>query len=188
MPELPTTTATFEFDSPDRALKLEELIAYIALRCENDPAFGKTKLAKILHFSDFTHYARFGRPITGVAYYKFPQGPLPKDMYSTVEASSKLAFVEREHFGRPQQRVITLRDPDLSLFSGTEIAVVDEMIDRFDLLSARDVSEVSHGIAWEVTVSRQPIAYELSLVESQPARGFDLRLAAELLAAEQVPA
>ncbi len=57
-----TTTATLANDEA----KLVELILYIADKCENDPHFGKTKLNKILFFSDMLYYGFFGNAITGV--------------------------------------------------------------------------------------------------------------------------
>jgi len=38
--------------------------------------------------------------------------------------------VDRMYFNRAQKRLIPLRDPDLSLFSAEEIALVDEIASR----------------------------------------------------------
>ena len=50
--------------------KLRELVLYIAVLSEGDPAFGKVKLNKLLFFADFTAYLSFGKPITGHEYQK----------------------------------------------------------------------------------------------------------------------
>ena len=49
----------------DVELRLGELALYIAHNSQNDPNFGKTKLVKLLAFTDFVSYERRQRPITG---------------------------------------------------------------------------------------------------------------------------
>src|SRR5437868_14530692 len=65
--------------------KLAELILYIAERSEHDKEFGKTKLLKLIAYSDFGAYQRLGRPITGAHYRKLPHGPAPREAPETLE-------------------------------------------------------------------------------------------------------
>src|SRR5215467_9574991 len=60
--------------------KFKELILYIASHSEDDPAFGATKLNKLLFFADFITYLRLGHPITGQEYQRLENGPAPRRM------------------------------------------------------------------------------------------------------------
>ena len=42
------------------------------------------------------------------------------------ELKPACAEAERDYFGRKQRRIVALREPDLSEFTGAEIALVDE--------------------------------------------------------------
>jgi len=183
MPELEPARRTYAFEVPKQQEKLQDLIAYIAIKCESDPLFGMTKLAKILFFSDFLHYAKYGKPITGVTYHKYPQGPLPKDMYETIRSSQNLEEVARKRFNYDQKRVVARQEPDLSLFTATEIATVDMVIDELALLDARGVSELSHSIAWEVVADQEPMPYESAFFSHECPSRQDVAQAEELLRA-----
>lgn len=56
--------------------KLKQLIMFFAHEDAVKP-LGKTKLLKLLYFTDVTHIRAVGEPITGAEYSKFPYGPVP---------------------------------------------------------------------------------------------------------------
>jgi hypothetical protein len=83
-----------------------------------------------------------------------------------------------------QKRPIALRPPNLDLFSGEEIAIVDQWIEKCWGLSATEISLKSHGfIGWEVTPFKQTIPYGTVLVSnrnpSDREHEFGLSLAAK---------
>lgn len=144
--------------------KLEELILYIANQSEADARFGATKLNKLLFFSDFSAYARTGKPITGVVYRKMPYGPVPE----TVEAvkfkllnTKDLIEERRRVISHHQHRLVATREPDLSLFTAQEISIVDQIITRFHKHNNKTISEISHMTAgWQLAESGEVIPYE----------------------------
>lgn len=152
--------------------KLRELILYYARRSEGDETFGKTKLNKLLFYADFDAYLSLGRSITCQEYVKQPRGPVPSrvnSMLSEMEASGDLVLIERQYFGLVQMRPYARREPSLSLFSGPEIALVDQVLTRFWGRSAADVSELSHDfIGWKVYGMGETIPYETALVDDGP--------------------
>lgn len=156
---------------PDDA-KLAELMLYVARRCEADLAFGATKLNKILFFADFLAYLRTGRPITGQRYQKLDQGPAPRRLLPVQKALCRkddAALGKRDHFGRPQSRLIALREPDLSRFSGVEIAIVDEVLAMLEGHNARAASELSHRfLGWQLAKKGEDIPYQSALLERRP--------------------
>jgi hypothetical protein len=152
-----------QHSSGHRADKLENLILYVALKCEAAPLFGRTKLAKILFFSDFRAYVDLGHPITGVTYEKREFGPLPAGLGQTeTRLQSSRRAHERIVPAGPfrQHRLVALEAPDLSAFSADEIAIVDAVIEKYWDDSAADVNEYSDKFpAWRLVGLGQEIPY-----------------------------
>lgn len=144
--------------------RLKELILYVATRCAHDPAFGATKLNKILWKSDFMAFAHHGIPITGVDYMKLPQGPVPRRLMPLQDelVRDKRAVVAElpAQWTFTRKVTVPLAPPRLSLFTPDQIALVDEVIAAFLPLTAKDVSALSHGKAWEAAGYQETIPYE----------------------------
>jgi hypothetical protein len=64
--------------------KFEELVLYIAERTADDPAFGRTKLAKALFYADFEAFRLYGESITGAPYQAWQYGPYPPALESAI--------------------------------------------------------------------------------------------------------
>ena len=170
--------------------KLKELILFIAMRSQDDPRFGSTKLNKLLFFADFGAYAKLGRSITGHAYFKLKNGPAPRAMVPIRDQmieEKTLAIQEQDHFGRMQKVPIALREPHLTQFTPQEIAVVTNVLMAFRNENARAISELSHRFdGWKLAGDREVIPYEVSLVRftkpSERDRETALAMRAELTA------
>ncbi len=174
-------SATLTFNSGDPATsesKLKELILYISKRCDCDPNFGSVMLNKILFFSDFQSFAKTGRPITGVEYFKLPQGPAPRRMKPIQDglvSSGELGIALRDRHGLTQKRPTALREPNLALFTAEEIAMVDGVIAELDGYTAKSVSDLSHRTrAWTVVGERESIPYQYALLSSRPLGDFEI--------------
>jgi hypothetical protein len=152
--------------------KFKELVVYLAAKNASNPAFGKTKLNKLLFFSDFTAYARLGSSITGVQYIKLQFGPCPRSMKQLTEALMKEGrVVSQELTSGPYEgsRLVALRDADLQEFSGPEIAIVDEIVERYWSHSGRDISDASHGfVGWGLAELNSEIPYYTALIPDRP--------------------
>lgn len=148
--------------------RLGELMLYIAGCCGEDPAFGATKLNKILFYADFIAYFRFGEAITGAEYQKLKHGPAPrqlKPVERVLESCKDAVVQERRHFTKTQRRLVPLREPNLDMFSGSQIAVVDEVISALRKHNAVEVSELSHQLAgWELAELGETIPYYTVLI------------------------
>lgn len=150
--------------------KFIELLLYIAERSETDPRFGETKLNKLLFYSDFVAYRELGRPITGARYQKLQWGPAAIPLLPVQQeliAQGDLVIRTGRLGPRTQKKPIALRQPDLSQFSGAEVALVDELIAELWDLGALQVSNISHdNPAWQVAAYKEEIPYETAFVES----------------------
>jgi len=64
----------------------EKLINAIIYFANNTKRCGKTKLLKLLYFLDFRHFKQTGKSVTGLDYYAWDMGPVPKDLYNELDA------------------------------------------------------------------------------------------------------
>jgi hypothetical protein len=153
---------TFEFpmDGNDR---LRELVLYISHKCADDPTFGATKLNKLLFYSDFFSYFRYGEPIAGLEYQRLPNGPAPKQLVpvrNKMLSDGDIAMQKVSFFSKEQHRCIPLRDPDLDKFKARDIALIDALIQKLWGKTAAEVSELSHQRAWRIAKDRESIPYQ----------------------------
>lgn len=156
--------------------KFQELILLVARECREDPRCGATKLNKILFYSDFLAYEELGRSISGEAYRKLERGPVPRRILPVVEdmlSAGWCAWDDRDWFGLPLRKLQPLREPDVSLFSAEELAVVRRVIRDLWELNAAEVSDLSHRFAgWQAAAPGEEIPYETVFVD-EPRRLTD---------------
>lgn len=166
--------------------KFKELLLYFAERCEDDPAFGATKLNKLLWVTDFLHYARRGAPLTGATYFSLPYGPAPKQMKPVLSRmqGKDLVLKRIDRYGKTQNRVIPLRPPDLSVLKAEEIAVADEAIHVLWDANASDVSGWTHEFrGWRLAGPGETIPYESFFLSEQQLSGELLEHAKQVVTA-----
>lgn len=150
--------------------KLAQLMLYVALKCEGDPAFGAVKLNKILFLADFLAYARFGSSITDSEYVRLEHGPAPRRLVPVRTAmvdcgEAALRDNWLPYVLRPQQRLIALKEPDLTGFSAYEIALTDSVIDTVTNLNGHDLSDITHNcVGWVAAEPGDVIPYESALI------------------------
>lgn len=147
--------------------KLRELILYVATLSQFDPKFGAIKLNKLLFYADFLAYQRFGSPITGQEYQALPQGPAPKRLKPVMaRMEGRDLKVESRKVGKFRQiRAVPIRTADLRLFSGSEIDLVHQVVERFRDMNATEISEESHlFLGWRLAKEKEIIPYSTVLI------------------------
>ena len=166
--------------------KFKELLLYIAGRCEDDPHFGAIKLNKILFLSDFVAYAETGKPITGAEYEALEFGPAPRllrPIRDEMQEDKDLVVQKRLRFAYSQHRVIPLREPNLSMFTAEEIALVESIIDVCHGETGKDLSEFTHGLrGWQIADYKEVIPYSTIFLSEEPLTKADVDRARELVA------
>jgi len=113
------------------------------------PGVFKTKLNKLLFYADFKHCKQFESSITGLRYAHLPFGPVP-DQYIVLLAA--LTTGDEPSIEVQEQRIgdyigeicRALINPDLSVFSQSEIMVLASVNHRFSDATASLISEDSH--------------------------------------------
>lgn len=161
-------TRTFSTD----VHKQENLILYLSQKCAAQHDFGKTKLCKLLYFSDFLYFAEHKVPITGCDYIRMPYGPYPdgfQDLLDSMESAGKIAlqkfpYVQNEN----QEKPVNLVDPDLTLFSAHEISMIEHVVGTYSLASGTTLSNYSHRLGWKFARDLEVIPYESIFIDTRP--------------------
>ena len=108
----------------------------------------KTKMNKLLFYADFKHFKDYAISITGARYAHIPFGPAP-DQYTYYLATlledgaikaEEIVYTE-EAIG---ERFVSGKEPDLSLFSDSELKILASVKDHFKKFTAKKITEFSH--------------------------------------------
>lgn len=177
---------TWKVDLPGGQRRLREAILYVSKACAEAPFFGLVKLNKIIWRADFESFAQRGQPITGRLYQKLKQGPAPVEMLpllNELQADGHLAIrnVPLGHY--QEQRPIALAEPVLTFFSRQDLDYFDRAIASYWELTGKEVSDLSHGVAWKTREDGEPMPYESAYLSDEQVgtgqRGRLLKLATE---------
>lgn len=164
-------------------IQREKLLNAIIFFVENTRRCHGTKLFKLLNFFDFTIYRETGRSPTGLDYFAWPMGPVPKKLYEELTApeADMGAALTITRGGAdpdfPSARMLLLRprrEFDENCFTPRELKAMQRLAEVYLEATADQMSEVSHlpGQPWhqvyEVERKHQErIPYTLAL-DSKP--------------------
>lgn len=146
--------------NPDlRSEKLEQAILFFLHRASNEQ-LGKTKLMKLLYFADFDHYEQYEASITGARYRKLDHGPVPDDAWAALESLEQDGRVTRQDVvgeGFIQHRYEPREPVDLSVFSDTEVEVLQRVAERWAQHTTKQIEAATHGEAPWIAVRRNEV-------------------------------
>jgi len=142
--------------------RLLDVVHYICSKC--DPSeLGNVKLHKILYFSDMLHFAKTGRPLTGVEYQKQKYGPCARHLTKAVlelREQGRLKIEKRDFYGFKKMDYVAIGEPRLNRLANDNITtLVDLVIDFVCQRTAKEISELSHSSPWEAAEMGEKIPY-----------------------------
>jgi len=130
----------------------------------------KTKLNKLLFYSDFIMHQQTGFSMSGVQYRAIPMGPVPNNYNSIFEYLTNKHTVDvyytnfadggtGEQFKPNQNKAF-----NSELFAEIELGILNAVADRFKYTSTSEIIEISHREkAWiENNAERKLIDYNYS--------------------------
>lgn len=125
--------------------KTEQVITFFAGRLEPF----KTKLNKLLFYTDFAHFRNIGQSITGLRYNAIQYGPVPLNYDILFGSLANMDIIDIEYDMTPFGEIEKiLPNPqykfDASLFTPTELEVMEYIADTFKNTSATEIAEISH--------------------------------------------
>lgn len=128
--------------------KLKNILLYFIKRCSG---VFNTKMNKLLFYTDFLCYKKYGRAMSGLAYKAIQYGPVPvrwDRVYSLVDGIDQ-DIIEFES-GYSGVKLESSLIPDMNIFSLEELLVLESVYDEFKSLTAAEISAISHNEdAWK---------------------------------------
>jgi hypothetical protein len=112
-------------------------------------------------------------------------GPCPADyprIQQEMVRDNHIKIFSRRAYDHSSQRLLPLRRPDFDVLSARDISVVDGWILAFWNMTAKQVSEYSHGKAWKIAGESELIPYEAVFISDEPVTFEDSARAKELTA------
>ncbi|MCK4428989.1 MAG: SocA family protein [Candidatus Aenigmarchaeota archaeon] len=144
--------------------KFTQVLHYIIHKCGAKENVGKMVLYKLLYFTDFDFYELNETPLTGETYTKIKYGPAPSHFDSAIKSLKGNRKIQefRTRYGYPQNKYISLENPDISLLSGEEVELINNVVEKLSNMVATQISEFSHkDMPFIATKEGKRIDYEL---------------------------
>lgn len=145
--------ADFDFN------KLVEMVIYLTTQ---PGKVSKTKLMKLLFYSDFRNFSETGLSMSGMTYRHLPFGPVPDHHYLILDVLCELGHIRLEPFENFEgEYLVPEIESDISIFDEDEIIVLESVINDFRNMNAYQISEYSHREkAYTNTENKEYISYE----------------------------
>lgn len=167
-----------------RAIKfrydVEKFVNAVAYFVKKSGNMDKLKAAKLLYFLDKYHLINYGRPVTGDCYHSLDYGPVPSmslDIMNDAILGVPLLrpLQNKEMFESHLQvdskkgrypKFILKREPDLEIFSESEIEALDHTLDKYGSRRGPELIDLTHKeLTWKL-VKNGEIDYRLFVIDS----------------------
>lgn len=154
--------------------KLKNLVHYVCVRASDLKLdLGRTKLHKIIWYAESIMYAKTFRRVTYETFTRRNMGPMSDRLGSVLEElvdEGKVFEVPvvrifdsgREYRGYRYEINSAVR-PDMSEFNQDEIDLLDSLVDFICKIGANEISEMSHGLLWQISQNGAPMSMDAIL-------------------------
>lgn len=125
----------------------EKLCAMVLFFAHKNSELLKTKLMKLLNYSDMIFYKENGISMSGLKYAHLPYGPVPEnfDMLLGKMSADHIAHIEILYDnGYEKHQVIPECEIPEEIFSDEELAVLERIYVKFKDFGSVDISNYSH--------------------------------------------
>ncbi len=163
----------------------EKLINSIIYFLNNTKNCGKTKLFKLLYYLDFIHFRETGRAVTGLDYYAWDFGPVPKNLYDEINNPSpdlkENVFIPTKA-DKNDKSFVELKAKkkfDNKYFTKRELRILENVAFIFRDVKAEKIMEASHlpNHPWDRTIKtkgeKAKIEYTLALDSTDSSLSLD---------------
>lgn len=130
-----------------KAFDYEKFCAMVLFFANKNSELLKTKLMKLLNYSDMIFFKENGVSISGARYVHFPYGPVPEnfDLLLGTMAADHIAHIDvRYDNGYEKHQVIPEESSPEGILSKDELAVMERIYQKFANYGSADISNYSH--------------------------------------------
>jgi transcriptional regulator with XRE-family HTH domain len=149
------------------------ILCSIKYGADSDGKITKTKLAKLVYLADFIWYYLKSSPMSGLAYKKMPQGPVPVDYFlalDELEENDKL--IAREIKGSSHLFSLVESDVTFSLLSDDEVELITKICEGWKGKSTNEIVDFTHSqLPWLICRDNEIIPYVL-ITQEEPERVY----------------
>lgn len=139
----------------------EKLLNLITFFVKNTKNCGKTKLFKLLACADFDHVKETGKSITGLEYYAWKNGPVPKELFLEMKNPSeefKKFFIT---FELPLDdyktfKIIPKEDFNEGIFTKREMRIIKRLVEIYDPVPGNMMVKCTHTAngPWDIVYNK----------------------------------
>lgn len=116
------------------------------------------KICKTLYYADQMHLSKYGRSITGDVYIAMNYGPVPSNIEDIFKAMRGDSYFSdqvddiKEYFYFVNKYILkTKKEPDMDFLSDSDVECLDSAILKCKDKSFKELTIMSHDLAWENT-------------------------------------
>ncbi len=148
--------------------KFKDLIsACVRFGADPDGKITKTKLAKLVYFSDFTWYFHNGESMTNAMYRNIPKGPVADDYFRAIDELYEKQAIAIEPKGQALM-ISAVESVQSSLLSPEEMSLIEKICEKWKGRSTDDIVEFTHNQnPWKSSAPGTMVPYETILSESE---------------------
>lgn len=148
--------------------KLREIILQcLKFGTGEDGKIPKTKLAKLVYLSDFTHFYNTLEPMSGVKYKKLQYGPVSDEFLELIEEmqSCDEIFVESKGNALLCSRI---EDSETEILTIEEISLIQKISEKWRNQSTKKIVDFTHNqLPWKIVQDQAIVPYELITQEEE---------------------
>ena len=145
----------------------EKLCAMVLFFAHKSTGLLKTKLMKLLNYSDMVFYKENGISISGLKYKHLPYGPVPDnfDIILGKMAADHLAHIEVIYDGAYEKhQVVPECDVPEGVLSDSEVEMLNRIYEKFKSFDSVEISDYSHKEkGYNATKTGQIISYAYAM-------------------------
>ena len=145
----------------------EKLCAMVLFFAHKSTGLLKTKLMKLLNYSDMVFYKENGISISGLKYAHLPYGPVPDnfDIILGKMAADHLAHIEVIYDGAYEKhQVVPECDVPEDVLSDSEVEMLNRIYEKFKSFGSVEISDYSHKEkGYNATKTGQIISYAYAM-------------------------
>ena len=145
----------------------EKLCAMVLFFAHKSTGLLKTKLMKLLNYSDMVFYKENGISISGLKYAHLPYGPVPDnfDIILGKMAADHLAHIEVIYDGAYEKhQVVPECDAPEGVLSDSEVEMLNRIYEKFKNFGSVEISDYSHKEkGYNATKTGQIISYAYAM-------------------------
>jgi len=161
--------------------EVEKFVNAVAYFVKKTGKMDKLKAAKLLYFLDKYHLVHYGKPVTGDCYHRLDYGPVPsmsldimndvicgpplRRLLNNKRTFERLLEVDNKSIRYPT--FILKREPDLEIFSDSEIEALDHTIEKYGNRTGPQLIDLTHNEpAYRKSAENSEIDYRLFVADS----------------------